>query len=136
LRRSEWAKPVPLDVNTGHLHLRWEQSRAVARLLPELATYWLRLNPAPHQRGAAQRERLKKIAAVLMATWADSVGAATIEAIESLSAAQGRSSELVPDSLGAQAVNLTHAWANAKLPNRDGVCGGRIANRSGGVGAE
>jgi hypothetical protein len=71
---------------------------------------------------AEAAKRLKKIAAELaggatslLATvgGADHARAEAIKAIADLSAGYDRPNEPVPDSLWAQAVNLTHAWANA-----------------------
>jgi hypothetical protein len=58
--------------------------------------------------------RLKAIAADLSDDGSDTAKAQAARAIADLSAAYERTGELVPDTLWADAVNRTHAWATAE----------------------
>lgn len=58
--------------------------------------------------------RLKAIAADLDGNGADAEKAQAARAIGALSTAYERTGELVPDTLWADAVNRTHAWASAE----------------------
>jgi hypothetical protein len=57
---------------------------------------------------------LTAIAADLDGDGADTEKAQAARAIVALSAAYERTGELVPDTLWADAVNRTHAWASAE----------------------